>query len=63
MKDIIEEEKPEVILNRNPTITFGSILLMKIRKIKPDSDDMTLAIPSAILPGLNADLTPHVEVS
>ena len=28
---------------------------MKIRSIKKDSDDMTLAIPSAILPGLNAD--------
>lgn len=33
------------------TITFGSILLMKIRKVKIDSDDVTLAIPSAILPG------------
>lgn len=29
--------------------------MMKIRKVKPDSDDVTLAIPSAILPGLNAD--------
>lgn len=28
---------------------------MKIRRVKPDSDDMTLAIPSAVLPGLNAD--------
>lgn len=37
------------------TITFGSILCMKIRKVKRDSDDMTLSIPSAILPGLNAD--------
>ena len=37
------------------TITFGSILLMKIRKVKKDANDVTLAIPSAILPGLNAD--------
>ena len=29
---------------------------MKIRKVKPDSDDVSLAIPSAILPGLNADI-------
>lgn len=29
--------------------------MMKIRKVKPDSDDVSLAIPSAILPGLNAD--------
>lgn len=28
---------------------------MKIRRVKPDSDDYSLAIPSAILPGLNAD--------
>lgn len=55
MCDIIKEEQPKIILNRNPTITFGSILMMKIRKIKKDSDDVTLAIPSAILPGLNAD--------
>jgi hypothetical protein len=57
MCDIIEEETPKIILNRNPTITFGSILMMRIRKIKPDSNDCTLSIPSAILPGLNADLT------
>lgn len=28
---------------------------MKVRRVKKDSDDVTLAIPSAILPGLNAD--------
>lgn len=55
MCDIVREDQPKIILNRNPTITFGSILLMKIRKVKRDSDDVTLAIPSAILPGLNAD--------
>lgn len=54
MEDIIREEEPKIILNRNPTITFGSILLMKIRKVKKDSDDLTLAIPSAILPGLKS---------
>jgi hypothetical protein len=37
------------------TITFGSILKMKIRDVKKDSSDYSLAIPSAILPGLNAD--------
>lgn len=51
MCDVINEEHSHIILNRNPTITFGSILLMKIRKVKKDSDDVTLAIPSAILPG------------
>ena len=55
MCDIVREEEPRIIINRNPTITFGSILLMKIRKVKRDPGDVTLSIPSAILPGLNAD--------
>jgi len=57
MMQIIEEDQPQIILNRNPTITFGSILLMKIRKVKTDNNDLTLSIPSSILKGLNADLT------
>jgi len=28
---------------------------MKIRKVKQDADDLSMSIPSAILPGLNAD--------
>lgn len=55
MNRVLEEERPRIIINRNPTITYGSILLMKIRRIKPDPNDVTLAIPSAILPSLNAD--------
>lgn len=43
------------IIQRNPTLTYGSILLMTIRKVKPDSNDLSLSIPSAILPSLNAD--------
>lgn len=31
------------------------MLLMKIRKIKPDGDDYALSVPLSILPGLNAD--------
>lgn len=54
MCDIVKEGA-KVIINRNPTITYGSILSMKIRKVKKDSRDLTLSIPSAILPGLNAD--------
>ena len=55
MMMVIHEDKPRLILNRNPTITYGSILEMRIRKVKEDADDWTLSIPSAILPGLNAD--------
>lgn len=52
MCDIIREEQPQCIISRNPTLTFGSILLMKIRSVKKDSRDLSLAIPSAILKGL-----------
>ena len=55
MQRIVHENECYIIINRNPTITFGSILKMKIRDVKKDSSDYSLAIPSAILPGLNAD--------
>lgn len=63
IQDIVKEEEPKIIINRNPTLNVGSILLMKIRKVKPDAEDYTLSIPSAILPGLNADWTETVKVS
>lgn len=59
MNDIIRDEHPKIIINRNPTITFGSILLMKVRAVKRDPNDVTLAIQSAILPGLQATLPTH----
>ena len=31
------------------------MLLMKIRKVKPDGEDYILSVPLSILPGLNAD--------
>ena len=52
MQRVIDELQPHVIINRNPTITYGSILEMKIRRVKRDSDDLTISLPSAILPGL-----------
>lgn len=51
MQEIVHSEDVMIVLNRNPTITFGSIITMKIRDIKPDPDDYTLSIPSSILPG------------
>jgi DNA-directed RNA polymerase beta' subunit len=57
MNEIIKEESAYLILNRNPTLSPGSIIEMKIRRIKEDGDDVTLSLPSAILPPLNADLT------
>ena len=55
MQYIIEAEDVRVLINRNPTLNFYSMLLMKVRKIKPDGDDYALSVPLSILPGLNAD--------
>jgi DNA-directed RNA polymerase beta' subunit len=52
---VLQKYQPPIIVNRNPTITLGSILMMKIRRVKRDPNDLTLAIPSGVLGGLNAD--------
>lgn len=51
IESLLKEEDRYIIINRNPTITFGSILEMRIRKVKKDPYDLTLSLPSAILPG------------
>ena len=45
----------QLVLNRNPTIELGSMLLVKITKIKEDYDDLTLNISNLILPLLAGD--------
>lgn len=55
MEYILKHENVRVLINRNPTLNFYSMLLMKIKEIRKDADDFTLAIPLSILPGLNAD--------
>lgn len=54
LKKFIRELRRVATFVKTMTITFGSILMMNIRKVKPDSDDTCLAIPSAILPGQQA---------
>lgn len=58
IKDLINDPKinhghgPSVIINRNPTISFGSILEMEVVDI---TDNYTMAIPLQILAPLAAD--------
>ena len=52
---INKKEHCKLILNRNPTLNYYSILLMGLHEIKRDMDDYTLSIPPEILAGLNAD--------
>lgn len=56
MQYLIKKRKTHVLINRNPTINFGSLLSMKIVDIKKDfKDDYTMSLPIQILRVLNAD--------
>ena len=56
MKYLLKKLKPRLLINRNPTINYGSILLMKIASIKnTDVDEYTMSLPIQILTVLNAD--------
>ena len=55
MQTIVYKEQSAILLNRNPTLNFYSMLLMHIKNISKDPDNFTLGIPFFILPGLNAD--------
>lgn len=57
MMYIIKRADSRVLINRNPTLNFYSMLLMKIRRIIPSGTVYTLSVPLSILPGLNADST------
>lgn len=53
---INETRKPRVIINRNPTINYGSLLCVKIKSIKAEfNEDYTMSMPPQILPAMNAD--------
>ena len=56
MNYILKKYKPKVIINRNPTINYGSLLCVKIARIKHEfPEDYTMSLPIQILPVLNAD--------
>ena len=52
---IIQYGKPKILLNRNPTINFGSFLCMNIAAVKKDYEDLSAGLPIACLSSLNAD--------
>lgn len=55
MKKMIVDEEVAILLNRNPTISFGSILYMKVAGIKSDYEDMTMSIHNGVLTLLAGD--------
>lgn len=55
MMYIIKTHKVHVIINRNPSINYGSFLALRIVFVKPDIDDRTLTVNKRILTVMNAD--------
>ena len=56
MNFILKKRKPMILINRNPTINYGSLLCVKIKSIKNEfSEDYTMSMPLQILSVLNAD--------
>ena len=50
-----------VEINRNPTINYGSQLVVKVVHVKPDMKDFTMSLPESILRLLNADFVIKVQ--
>ena len=44
MMYIIKKCDARVLINRNPTLNYYSMLMMKIRKVKPDGADYILSV-------------------
>jgi hypothetical protein len=56
MMYLVKKRKPKIMINRNPTINYGSMLLMKIVDIPREyKDNYTMSLPIQILRVLNAD--------
>lgn len=55
MKKMIKDEELGVLLNRNPTINYGSILYLRICDIKKDIEDFTMSINNIYTEALAAD--------
>lgn len=53
--DIVSKFDIRILLNRNPTISWGSILLLKVIKIKDNFSDLTLSINNKLLSSLSGD--------
>jgi len=49
MKKMIIEDEVAILLNRNPTISYGSILYLRVAGIKHNHDDLTMSIHNGIL--------------
>lgn len=57
MKFIISHTKGglKIIINRNPTLNYGSLLIMNVVDVHPDYENFTMSLPVGVLSLLGAD--------
>jgi hypothetical protein len=55
MQIMVKNREIGVLLNRNPTIGYGSILYLRIVDVKHDYDDVTMSVNNTILTSLAGD--------
>jgi len=55
IKKMITDDEIGILLNRNPTISYGSILYLRVAGVKHDYDDFTMSIHNGILSLLAGD--------
>lgn len=55
MKKMIHDNEIGVLLNRNPTIAYGSILYLRVIDVKKDYSDVTMSLHNNILTCLAGD--------
>lgn len=55
MQYMLTHRKCMVTIDRNPSINYGSMMAMKIKKVSPDYYDNCMGLPIGILPKPNAD--------
>lgn len=49
MNKILVNKNTKLMINRNPSLAYGSLLSMRVSKIKEDIEDVTMSIPINIL--------------
>jgi len=55
MKKMVNDNEVGVLLNRNPTINYGSILYLKVADVKKDFSDVTMSLHNSVLTVLAGD--------
>lgn len=55
IKIMISRDETYCLINRNPSIDWGSILQMKIVDVTHEIDNLTMSLPLMVLNGFNAD--------